>query len=603
MRTLVSAVFRLLNRRIEWYRMPFLLSVLNILSLQRDLRRGNLYGGADPAIKAPDPGDSDVRLLRSADGSYNDLGKPEMGMAGTRFARNVPLRHAYGEQGEQLLRPNPRIVSNELLARRAFLPVPHLNLLTAAWLQFMTHDWFSHGDNDPKRPIDVPLPPGDAWEGGPTNRPGHISVHATLADESRTDADEGMPATFRNHVTHWWDASQVYGSTEARIRQMRSDPEGNLLAGGLLYLDRDGLLGLDGREGVELAGFNESWWLGLSLMTNLFVREHNAIARHLKLDYPEASDDWIFGKARLVNAALMAKIHAVEWTPAILDTPVLRFGMRANWWGLLGEAYEKAHGRQGLGERITGIPGSGKDHHGAPFAITEEFVAVYRMHSLLPDELAIRRLADNAVVDRRALTQCAGRHTREVYAHATLADVLYSFATMNVGALRLNNYPNTLRRLTLQGPEPHILDLAVTDIVRDRERGVPRYCEMRRQLRMSVPATFEDLAGGDRQAAKRLAAVYQTVEEVDLLVGCLAEPLPPGFGMSDTAFRIFILMATRRLKSDRFFTDDFNDTVYLPQGMRWIRENGMASVLVRHFPELRHKVSRVRNAFSPWPQD
>jgi hypothetical protein len=602
MRTLLSAVFRLLNRRIEWYRLPFLLSILNILSLQRDLRRKNLYGG-EPAAAVPEPGDRDVRTMRTADGSYNDLSKPAMGMAGTRFGRNVPLRYAYGEQADTLLKPNPRVVSNELLARRAFQPVPHLNLLTAAWLQFMTHDWFSHGDNDAKRPIDVPLPQGDAWEGGPTNRPGHMSVHATLADPNRTDRDERMPATYVNHVTHWWDASQIYGSTEERIRQMRSDPEGRLIPGGLLYLDRDGLLGLDGREGVELAGFNESWWLGLSVMTNLFVREHNAIARHLKVDYPEASDDWIFGKARLINAALMAKIHAVEWTPAILDTPVLRAGMRANWWGVLGEAYEKAHGRQGLGERITGIPGSTKDHHGVPFSITEEFVAVYRMHSLLPDELAFRRLGDNTVIDRRTLTQCVGRFTREVYAHATLADVIYSFATMHVGALRLNNFPNSLRRLTLQGPEPHILDLAATDILRDRERGVPRYCEMRRQLRMPVPRTFEDLAGGDRQAAKKLAGVYQSVEEVDLLVGCLAEPLPPGFGFSDTAFRIFVLMATRRLQSDRFFTDDFNETVYTPEGMRWIQNNGMASVLMRHFPELRHKVARVRNAFSPWPQD
>ena len=603
MRGLASALFRLLNRRLDWYRLPFMLSLLNLLTLQRDLRRRNLHGGADPAIKAPDPGGRDVRTMRTADGSHNDLEQPAMGMRGTRFGRNVALRYAYAEGPETLLKPNPRIVSNELLARHAFQPVPHLNLLTAAWLQFMTHDWFSHGDNDPKRPIDVPLPPGDSWEGGPTNKPGHMSIHATLADQHRTDADEKLPATFRNDVTHWWDASQVYGSSEERIRRMRSDPDGNLLPDGLLYLDGDGHLGLDDREGVELAGFNESWWLGLSLMTNLFVREHNAIARHLRVDYPEASGDWIFGKARLVNAALMARIHAVEWTPAILDTPVLRFGMRGNWWGVLGEAYEKAHGRQGLGERITGIPASEKDHHGTPFAITEEFVAVYRMHSLLPDELTFRRHGDNAVIDRRTLTLCVGRHTREVYAKATLADVVYSFATMNVGALGLNNFPRSLRRLTLQGPEPHVLDLGSVDILRDRERGVPRYCEMRRQLRMSVPSTFEELTGGDQPAARKLASVYQSVEEVDLLVGCLAEPLPPGFGFSDTAFRIFVLMATRRLKSDRFFTDDFNAEVYTPQGMRWLQDNSFASVLGRHLPELRHKVSRVRNGFSPWPQD
>ena len=38
-----------------------------------------------------------------------------------------------------------------------------------------------------------------------------------------------------------------------------------------------------------------------------------------------------------------------------------------------------------------------------------------------------------------------------------------------------------------------------------------------------------------------------------LMVGLFAEPKPPGFGFSDTAFRIFILMVSRRLKSDRFF--------------------------------------------------
>jgi hypothetical protein len=603
MRAVASAVFRLLNRRIEWYRMPFLLSILNLLSLQRDLRRRNLHGGADPTVTAPDAGETDVRTMRTADGSYNDLADPAMGMKGTRFGRNVPLKFAYGEQPDTLLQPNPRVVSNELLARRAFLPVPHLNLLTAAWLQFMTHDWFSHGDNDPARPIDVPLPPGDSWEGGPTNRPGHMSVHATLGDPHRTDRDDDMPATYRNHVTHWWDASQVYGSTEMRVQEMRSDPEGGLLPDGLLYLDGDGLLAHDAREGVERAGFNESWWIGLSVMTTLFVHEHNAIARHLRIDYPAASGDWIFGKARLINAALMAKIHAVEWTPAILDTPVLRAGMRGNWWGILGEAYEKAHGRHGLGERITGIPASGQDHHGVPFSITEEFVAVYRMHSLLPDELTIRRLADDRVIEQRALSESVGKHTRAVYAEASFADVIYSFATMHVGAQRLNNFPNSLRRLTLQGPAPHVLDLAAIDILRDRERGVPRYCEMRRQLRMSVPRTFEELAGGDKQAAKKLAGVYQTVEEVDLLVGCLAEPLPPGFGFSDTAFRIFVLMATRRLKSDRFFTDDFNEEIYTPEGMRWIRDNGFASVITRHLPELRHKVGRVRNAFQPWPHD
>ena len=84
------------------------------------------------------------------------------------------------------------------------------------------------------------------------------------------------------------------------------------------------------------------------------------------------------------------------------------------------------------------------------------------------------------------------------------------------------------------------------------------------------------------------------------MVGLYAEPLPPGFGFSDTAFRIFILMASRRLNSDRFFTTDFRPEVYTPAGMRWVQENGFADVLMRHFPTLRPALAGVRNPFAPW---
>ena len=51
------------------------------------------------------------------------------------------------------------------------------------------------------------------------------------------------------------------------------------------------------------------------------------------------------------------------------------------------------------------------------------------------------------------------------------------------------------------------------------------------------------------------------------MVGLYAEPLPKGFGFSDTAFRVFILMASRRLKSDRFFTDDYDAGTYTQAGL------------------------------------
>ena len=79
-----------------------------------------------------------------------------------------------------------------------------------------------------------------------------------------------------------------------------------------------------------------------------------------------------------------------------------------------------------------------------------------------------------------------------------------------------------------------------------------------------------------------------------------AERRPTGFAFSDTAFRIFILMASRRLNSDRFFTTHYTPAVYTQAGMDWINDNGMQSVLLRHYPQLRPALGTVANAFLPW---
>jgi Animal haem peroxidase len=175
--------------------------------------------------------------------------------------------------------------------------------------------------------------------------------------------------------------------------------------------------------------------------------------------------------------------------------------------------------------------------------------------------------------------------------------VLYSLATSHPGALVLHNYPDGLRKLRKK--ENVFIDLAATDVLRDRERGVPRYCAFRRHLGMQVPKSFAELTS-DVQWQRELAAVYKSVEDVDLLVGMHCETAPPGFGFSDTAFRIFILMASRRLKSDRFFTNDFTPTVYTPAGFAWVQDNSMRTVLERHTPQLQPHFADIRNVFFPW---
>jgi len=595
------------SRIAPWHRWPFLIAMPIIVGHRVVMRRENLTDMQTVPPKVPPADGLDVRGMRTADGSYNDLAQPWMGMAGARFGRNMPIADVFGETAPALLDPNPRLISNLLLARSEFVPVPHLNLLAAAWIQFMVHDWLSHGPNDKAAPRHtIPLPPGDPWPEG------RMTVLATVIDPP-TAEDKGRPAAYTNVETSWWDGSQVYGSSLERQRLVRRDPQtGAVRTDGKLHLEDNGLLPIEGKTvrgkpspNLELAGVNGNWWIGLSVLHTVFAREHNAIVDRLRIDHPDADGEWLFQKARLVNAALMAKIHTVEWTPALMNSPEGRMAMRGNFWGLLGEQYNRAHGRVGEGEILSGIPGSPAAHHAAPYAMTEEFAAAYRLHSLMPDSFSFRRHADDVEILVRDLAKVAGGEAREIYDHLSFDDVMYSLATSNPGALVLHNFPNGLRRLDRLDSDGLHLDMATVDILRDRERGVPRYCAFRRRIDAHVPKSFEELTD-NKQWQEELRNVYGTVEKVDLQIGVLAESqnrrfgTPPGFGFSDTVFRIFILMASRRLKSDRFFTDDFRPEVYTSAGFDWVQSNSLRTVLERHCGSLRLHFADTRNVFFPW---
>lgn len=576
-----------IDRTTGWSHLPALTGALVIGGLRTRLRQSNLYDTSElPAIKRPASLESHgLRHLtaRTADGSFNDLNHPEMGRANTRFGRNVPLDTTRLGDDQRLLWPNPRTVSRRLLTREQFIPAASLNLLAAAWLQFNVHDWISHGTNQKDDPWRIELATDDPF-------PHHPMTILRTRRDATAPRDTDLP-TFTNVATHWWDVSQLYGSDEKTQLLVR---EG---AAGKLKLDDANLLPL-GPDGLEVTGVNGNWWLGLDLMHTLFTLEHNAICDRLKREYPGWSDQELFDRARLVIAALIAKIHTVEWTPGILGHPALQVAMRANWYGLAGQAVDRVAGRVSSSEVISGIPGSPTDHFGVPYSMTEEFVAVYRMHPLLRDDHEFRSFEDDGLIERRDLQGVAFRNARPALNAVGMQNALYSFGLMNPGAITLHNFPRGMQQLVeLDGT---ITDLAALDLVRTRERGVPRYNEFRTLMHKAPLKSFDQLSDNPRWV-EQLREVYQNdLDAVDLMVGLFAEPVPQGFGFSDTAFRVFILMASRRLNSDRFFTKDFTPEVYTPAGMQWVDDNGFASVLLRHFPALRPALRGVPNPFAPW---
>lgn len=574
----------------QWYEHPSLILQIKSLSgLRDDLREMNLYEGEGirPTTDLGEPSE-EAKRARTPDGTFNDLSDPWMGAQGTGFGRNAPPNMTITHT-KKLLDPDPRLISRKLMARDSFKPAGIINTIAAAWIQFENHNWFFHGNGDADKLIDIPLGAGDEFPHNP------MQIRRTIPMNGKEIVD-GQPApVFANVETHWWDGSQIYGSGQEKQSKVRTYKDGKV------KVQDDGRLPESlTTAGIDLTGFEENYWSGVGILHTLFAREHNAVCDALKRAYPSMDDQRLYETAVLTVSALIAKIHTVEWTTCILRHPALQIGMNANWYGALGETFKEKIGRVGDSEALSGIVGSSSDHHSAPFSLTEEFVTVYRLHPLIPDDWNFFSVESGEHLTNKTFTEIQGKYTRDFMHSMPVGDLWYSMGMASAGAVCLHNYPNALRKL--ERIDGQVTDLATLDIVRDRERGVPRYNDFREMLRMPRRKSIDEITP-NKQWAKEINEIYGgDVDLVDTQIGMQAEQPPKGFGFSDTAFRIFIVMASRRLKSDRFFTKDFRPEIYTQVGFDWVNNTSMKDVILRHYPELDEVIGGVDRVFAPWPK-
>ena len=106
----------------EWYDLPYPAAAARLVEMRTELREKNLHDTEEPPLESRDtPAPAEAHETRTNDGTYNDLRCPRMGSAGVRFGRNVPLGETVPDVAN-LMNPNPRTVSLELLTRTTFQP-------------------------------------------------------------------------------------------------------------------------------------------------------------------------------------------------------------------------------------------------------------------------------------------------------------------------------------------------------------------------------------------------------------------------------------------------------------------------------------------------
>ena len=386
--------------------------------------------------------------------------------------------------------------------------------------------------------------------------------------------------------------------------------------------------------------------------------------------YKDVTADELFEAARLVISAEIAKIHTIEWTPQLLYDEPLYLGMNANWSGLFGaderrcprrsgrsspRMLRQVEGREKRNAVVFGVrfrpghlrPGQqgvcedpvfaafdpGKkdiwnlnnpDHVTAESTISarrstfpRSLSSVYRLHPLVPDLIEYRELDGdpNRIRNKIPVVETfRGKATEAMRTHG-MSNWALSMGRQRLGVLTLQNHPRFLQNLKMNRlqSETQQIDVAALDLIRDRERGVPRFNEFRRQYGLRQLTSFDDLidqhvpAGSEERRqqqalVKSLREIYgqhacdaskiitdaqrnadgsrindclglpngstvDNIEDVDTIVGYLAESTRPhGYAISETQFVVFILNASRRLFSDRFLTSSFRPEFYTQLG-------------------------------------
>jgi len=744
--------------------------------------------------------------FRDLNGHCNDIYNPLMGSTNQPLARNVQFeavtfpdldeqkqspetRNRHGKR-LALLEPNPQLISRTLFSRDQtqakncheghgsknspsicpYEKANSFNVLAAFWIQFMTHDWFSHARDGRNSETMLKMGCTEQLKETIKCRP-EDQIGEALLD--RTD-----PGTFANgkslkkaqrrtlnRVTAWWDASQIYGYDENSRKRVKKDPKdpAKLLmfhpVGKPTQDEKQGYLPLLDQsdrnhmnplwEGQEATAFPDNWSIGLSFFHNVFAREHNTFVDYFRSQDPkedsglrrpdkpkdvvpfaEVTPRELFEIARLVVSAEIAKIHTIEWTTQLLYDEALHRGMNANWSGLfekypvVGAAVETVMDRLKKSGDLTdanlkysafaGGPGifgmrneirdcwhfffcpntytfpkpdhinGGTHHFGSPFNFPEEFITVYRLHPMVPDLIEYRQFQKpDHVGETIPVVETFRKRATTTMHDKGLANLALSMGRQRLGRLTLLNHPQFLQNLHID-EAGHQIDVAALDLIRDRERGVPRFNEFRRQYGLRTLTSFDDFIDEnlvkaakadpakqkelDRQTdiVERLRTVYghhtcdkskvittaqkirvetpegvkwepiddclghpngteiDNIEDLDTIVGWLAEPVRPhGFAISETQFQVFILNASRRLFSDRFFTSSFTKEFYSKVGVEWVMNNGpedqcvqrnwllfnkvdpspLKCVLRRTIPELEPELAHVVNAFDPWARD
>ena len=462
-------------------------------------------------------------IYRSADGSCNNLREPRYGMADTSLNRiMVP---EYGNGVDALRRsvtgaplPSARLLSTKLATDLRNTDQKH-TYITMTFGQFVDHD-ITHSPimkRDDNRDIDccrsggttdedkfcapIDIPASDPFFRGRSRCMNLVrSVPAPDLDCKVKYRDQV------NQITHWLDASNIYGSDLEEQRSVRSGRGGRLQSVGgpdpdspLLPNDNQNscVVGRCFRAGDGRVNENPM----LSVMHTMFMREHNRVAANLLSLNPGWSDEKVFQEAKKFVTAEYQHIVYNEWLPAIVGKKYM------NLFGL----YPKSSGYS-----------NDYDPSIDP-RITNEFsTAAFRFgHSLIPSLINVYNSVRNSVKESFELKDSFNKPA--LLRLPGMVDGLVAGLTRDKMESFDSGFVDDVTNNLFDG-DRNGMDLVALNIQRGRDHGLGGYNKYREVCGLGRARSFSDLSRQMSVArTQELQRLYSSVDDVDLFVGIFSE--------------------------------------------------------------------------------
>ena len=417
-----------------------------------------------------------------------------MGKVGTRFGRNAPPDATAPERDAAADEPEPaRGLADGCSTATASSPRRASTCSPPAGSSSRTTTGSATARTSPTSSSTCPLAEGDDW---PDGDPMKVKAHAAPTARAPGRAGCRRPTSTRSPTGGTARRSTARPRSEtascapartarwrSRTAGCRTRPSPNL-------------------DGVDLTGFTDNYWIGLSLLHTLFVKEHNAICDHLKRRIPG------LGRRAAVPHRAARQLGADGEDPhGRVDAGDPRQpGARAGDARRTGTAslprwvrrpVRPPRHRDDRRDRglAAGAPrGAVLDHRGVRLGLPAASAAPRRLRDPRPPQ---RRARSRRPTSSRSRATARGRRS-------TKYGLVEPLLLVRGRATRARSRSTTTRgrcsnHVRLTGDR---VDLGTIDVLRDRERGVRRYNDFREALRKRRIEKFEDLTDNAEWASR-----------------------------------------------------------------------------------------------------